>query len=188
MAMPTPSFGGKRVFTQQDSVMMDAQRKKELFERYDFSKTAILKRAGVDPQSPVTDLYHDIAGMVQSLVFECDRFGDPEIRDIEMCATIQDRIYRNYGWLQSQYQTIQWEELSAHDSDLNVFFQMRAALKDLGRILCDLLEESRKALAQGKSAGDHPPFRDIIEKIGTLMQAYRETREKIERSLASSDG
>ncbi|EFK10077.1 conserved hypothetical protein [delta proteobacterium NaphS2] len=47
------------------------------------------------------------------------------------------------------------------------------------------MEKARKALAQGTTPGDHQPFRDIIHRIGTLMQTYRETKEKIDKRIAS---
>lgn len=164
---------------------MDDRKKQQLFEKYDFSKAGILRRAGVDPQNPVKDLYHDIAGMVQSLVFECDRLGDSGSRDIGECEAIQDRIYKGYGWLLTQYLSIDWGALSSDDPDLKVFFDMKKALEDLGRVLYDFLEKARKELAQGTNSGNHQPFRDIIERIGTLMQAYQETREKIDIRVAS---
>ena len=167
---------------------MDVRRKMGLFERYDFSKTAILKRAGVDPQCPTRDLYHDIAGVVQALVFDCARLGDLEGQDIEACATLQDRIYRSYGWLQSQYFSIEWEELSPDDPDLRIFFQMKTALEDLGRVLHDLLESARKNLSRGERVGNHQSFRDVIDRIGTLMQAYHETKARIDERTRQSRG
>ena len=164
---------------------MDDQKKQQLFRKYDFSKTGILRRAGVDPQNPVRDLYHDIAGMVQSLVFECDRFGDSGSRDIGEYEVIQDRIYKGYGWLSTQYLSIDWGALSPDDPDLKVFFDMKKALEDLGRVLYEFLEKARKALAQGTLPDNHQPFRDIIERIGTLMQAYQEIRENIDNRVAS---
>lgn len=164
---------------------MDDRTKMDIFERYDFSKTGILKRAGVDPQSPVRDLYHDIAGMVQALVFECDRLNDPENRDIDEWATIQDRIYKGYGWLQTQYLSIEWGALSFDDPELKVFFHMRKALEDLGRILYDFLGKSRKELAQGARSDNHQPLREIIERIGMLMHVYGETSERIQRRIKS---
>ena len=164
---------------------MDDRKKQQLFIKYDFSKSGILRQAGVDPRSPVRDLYHDIAGMVQSLVLECDRFNDSGRRDIGEYEAIQDRICKGYGWLLTQYQSIDWGSLSSDDPDLTVFFYMKKALEDLGRVLHDFLEKARKALAQGANPGDHQPFRDIIHRFGALVQNYRETREKIDKRIAS---
>jgi hypothetical protein len=160
---------------------VDDRKKRELFEKYDFSKTGILKRAGVDPQSPVRDLYHDIAGMVQSLVFECERLESAETRDIPEHAAIQNRIYKNFGWLQTQYLSIEWDELSAHDSDFRVFYRMKEALNHLGRVLYLFLHERRKALDDGADARHDASLREIIERIGHLMRAFQETRERIEK-------
>ncbi|MCF8129093.1 MAG: hypothetical protein K9N10_11310 [Deltaproteobacteria bacterium] len=159
---------------------MDDHKKRELFEKYDFSKTGILKRAGVGPQSPVKDLYHDIAGMVQSLIFECERLESPEIREVREYDTIQNRIYRDFGWLQTQYLSIDWDELSADDPDFQVFFRMKEALNRLGRTLYFFLHETRKALDHGKDSLDDAPLRDLIERIGQLMRVFQETRERIE--------
>ena len=123
--------------------------------------------------------------MVQSLVFECERFNDSGSRDIGECEAIQERIYRNYGWLLTQYHAIDWESLSPDDPDLKVFFNMKKALEDLGRVLYDFLEKARKALAQGTAPGSHQPFRDIIQRIGCLMQTYGETMEKIDKRVGS---
>jgi len=159
---------------------VDYHKKRELFEKYDFSKTGILKRAGVGPQSPVKDLYHDIAGMVQSLVFECERLESRGTWDVREYDAIQNRIYRDFGWLQTQYLSIDWNELSADDPDFQVFFQMKEALNHLGRILYFFLHESRKALDESNDSRDDAPFREIIERIGNLMRTFQETRERIE--------
>ncbi len=160
---------------------MDDQKKRELFEKYDFSKTGILRRAGVDPQSPLRVLYHDIAGILQSLVFECERLDALEKRDVEEYETIQDRIYKGFGWLQTQYLSIDWEGLPSDDSDLQVFFNMKLALEDLGRALHDLLDIARRDLERNARSGNLAQFRDIIKKTGKIMRAYQETWDKLEK-------
>lgn len=47
---------------------MAPEEKLAIFEKYDFSKTGILRNTGIGNDDPKIQLYHDIAGMVQALM------------------------------------------------------------------------------------------------------------------------
>jgi hypothetical protein len=61
---------------------MTPEDKLALFEKYDFSKTELLRKASIDYDDPKIQLYHDIAGMVQVLSMNLAEIADGIVQDI----------------------------------------------------------------------------------------------------------
>lgn len=163
---------------------MTPEEKYELFEKYDFSKTGLLKRSNIDQENPKSELYHDIAGIIQALVIKLAGVSQEIVQDIESYNIIQDDIYKYYGWLVLKYQGISWNELDDNDPDLSVFFKMKRSIDGLGRSINSFLDNSRTKLGGSADSKEYKHIEEQIQKIGKLMQQYRKTKEKL-RTLVS---
>jgi hypothetical protein len=155
------------------------EEKYELFEKYDFSKTGLLKRSAIDQENPKSELYHDIAGIIQALVIKLAEISQETVQDIEAYDILQDEIYKCYGWLVLKYQGISWNELDAQDPDLSVFFKMKRSIDGLGHSINSFLDNSRTKLGGSADSKEYKYIEKQIQRIGRLMQQYRQTKEKL---------
>jgi hypothetical protein len=162
---------------------MTPEKKLAVFEKYDFSKTGLLRGAAIEYDDPKIRLYHDIAGMVQVLWNNLSTVAEGTVQDVKEYNMLQDEIYMCYGWLQLKYQGIAWDELDANDSDFSVFFRMKQSIDDLGYFISSFMDQSRIRL---KSRMDSEKYKNIekqIEEIGQLMQEYRKTKDKLKKKV-----
>jgi hypothetical protein len=168
---------------------MDPKKKLAIFEKYDFSKTAHLKRAGINREDSRSDLYHDIAGMLQSLLINVSAIANGEVNDVDRYSKLQVLVYKSYGWLQSEYQGIDWDELDADDPDFSVFFKMKRLIDDLGQTISAFLENSRRKLGRKVDADNadksYEKMQEQIEAMGDLMQGYLSVKENLRQQLGA---
>jgi hypothetical protein len=164
--------------------MMDIKKKREIFEKYDFSKTAILKKAGIgDSKDPRIHLYHDIAGMVQALYLNLGELAKGMSEDIDDFNSLQNKIYRCYGWLQTKYLGIDWEALDPDDSDCRIFFKTKDIFNDLGKRIGYFLDKSRIFLSGKEDMDEYKHIEKDIDQIRHLMQEYRKVKKKLHEKL-----
>ena len=163
---------------------MTPEEKFELFEKYDFSKTGLLKRSTIDQENPKSELYHDIAGIIQALVIKLAEVSQESIQDIEAYDILQGEIYKCYGWLVLKYQGISWNELDAYDPDLSVFFKMKQSIDGLGHSINSFLDDSRPKLGGSADSKEYKNIAEQIQKIGKLMQQYRKTKERLRTQVS----
>jgi len=162
---------------------MVPEKKLALFEKYDFSKTRLLKKAAIDRDDPKIELYHDIAGIVQALVIELNAVADGTVQDVKVYGELQDKIYKCYGWLQLKYQGITWREMDGDDPELSVFFKMKKLIDDLGHSVNSFLDKSRISMGNRTGSQEYKNIEKQIKEIGKLMQKYRKTKEKLKEQV-----
>jgi hypothetical protein len=162
---------------------MMPEDKLALFEKYDFSKTELLRKASIDYDDPKIELYHDIAGMVQALGMKLASVADGTVQDIKEYNILQDEIYKCYGWLQLKYQGIDWNELDVGDSDLGVFFKMKQTIDDLGYSISSFMDQSRIGLGARFDSKKYENIEKLIQEIGGLMQEYRKIKDKLRKKV-----
>ena len=163
---------------------MTPEEKLALFEKYDFSKTGLLKRTALKDNDPKKKLYHDIGGIVQALAIEFAAVADETVQDINEYNKLQDEIYKSYGWLNLKYQGITWNELDADDPDFSVFFRMKQSINDLGYSINSFLDQSRNSLGGKTDSKEYKNIQKQIQEIGKLMQQFRETKEKLREQVS----
>jgi hypothetical protein len=158
---------------------MDTETKLALFDKYDFSKTGQLERAGISASDPRVKLYHDIAGMIQAIALKLSTVAETTWEDVEEYNRFQHEIYEYYGWLCLRYLGIDWRELDADDSDLAVFFRMKESIADLGHGIDVFLDKVRLSQGGGAESSEYKEVRQQIREIGDLMQEFKKTRERL---------
>lgn len=163
---------------------MSPEEKIELFEKYDFSRTGLLKRSTINQENPKSELYQDIAGIIQALVIKLAEVSQESVQDIEAYDILQDEIYKCYGWLVLKYQGISWNELDIHDPDLSVFFKMKRSIDYLGHSINSFLDDSRTKLGGSADSKEYKSIETHIQEIGKLMQQYRKTKERLKTQLS----
>jgi hypothetical protein len=162
---------------------MTPEDKLALFEKYDFSKTELLRKASIDYDDPKIQLYHDIAGMVQVLSMNLAEIADGIFQDIKGYNILQDGVYKCYGWLQIEYQGIDWNELNANDSDLRVFFKMKQSIDDLGYCIRSFMDQSRISLGERTDFEKYKNIEKLIQEIGELMQEYGKMKDELRNKV-----
>lgn len=92
--------------------------------------------------------------------------------DAERTERNQDVILAAYGYMVSQYATIDFEELDHQDEDFHTLFETRRLLPELGQAISMFLKEPTKAhyhtveqVCTSIFDADHPPYRDRIKQI-----------------------
>ena len=163
---------------------MTPEEKLTLFEKYDFSKTGLLKRTALEDNDPQKKLYHDIGGIVQALAIVFAAVADGTAQDINEYNKLQDEIYKCYGWLNLKYQGIAWNELDAEDPDFSVFFRMKQSINDLGYSINSFLDQSRNRLGGRTDSREYENLQKQIQKIGKLMQQFRKAKEKLREQVS----
>ena len=159
---------------------MENSEKRDIFERYDFSKTAQLKKAGIKGGDPKKELYHDIAGIIQSLFISLSAITTGEVKDIKEYQNLQDSIYMDYGWLQIKYLGIEWQELDSGDRDFSIFFKTKRLIDDLGRSIDPFLETWRRYPDRTMDSDEsYKKIQEHIKEIGELMQEYLAAKERL---------
>jgi len=162
---------------------MTPEEKLALFEKYDFSKTGLLRRAAIEHDDPKSELYHDIAGIVQALAIVLGAVVDKTFQDVKDYNKLQDEIYKCYGWLHLKYQGIAWNTLAVGDPDLSVFFDMRQSINDLGKSINSILDKSRIKLKNRTNSETYKNIEKHIQELGRLMQQYKKTKEKLSEQV-----
>lgn len=161
---------------------MEAEMKVAVFEKYDFSRSGLIRRAGMEVKDSRTDLYHDIAGIVQTMLTGLSALAEGEGKDINRHQKLQDSMYKGYGWLQCRYRGIDWHELDSGDPDFQVFFKMKTSIDDLGRSLDHFLEKARREAGRKM---DSAGFRDTekqLQDMGDVLREFMETKERLAAS------
>ena len=161
---------------------MDAKKKLALFEKYNFSKSAMLRRAGVDEESSKTARYHGFGAMVQAIIIQLGIIKDGECDDVDEFDKVKNEILEHYGWLQARYDDIDWDELDPEDPDLSLFFDMKEKIDRLGALIDTFLEESRKHLCKGVEPPVYTEIQELVEEIRDLTQAFRKAMERLKNS------
>jgi hypothetical protein len=163
---------------------MTPDEKLTFFEKFDFSKTGLLKRSTIDIDDPKIELYHDIAGMVQVLLMKLSEVADGAAKEVKAFKLLQDTIYKCYGWLQMKYQSIEWSDIDSDDPEFSIFFKMKKSIDDLGHSIDSFLETSRRHLGNGSKLEEYTDIEKQIKKMGELMQLYRRTKESLKKQVA----
>jgi hypothetical protein len=166
---------------------MTPDEKIAFFEKFDFSKTGLLKRSAIEAGDPKIILYHDIAGMVQVLLMKLDEVADGAAKDIKEYNLLQDDIYKCYGWLQIKYQSIEWSKIDNDDPDFSIFFKMKKSIDDLGYSINSFLETSRLHVENKSDLEGYTSIKNQIKKMGELMQQYRRTKENLKKQVVFED-
>jgi hypothetical protein len=168
-------------------VFVDLKEKLAIFEKYDFSKSALIQRAGIDYHSQKSNLYHGIANKIQIMITNIAIIASGKLENIQEYREIEDKVFKDYGWLQVKYQGIDWNELDYDDFDFAVFFEMKTLLDDLSRDIDTFLNKSR--LEFKLNTMDSKEYREIKQKIehsNQLMQKFKETKERLQKEKDSS--
>jgi hypothetical protein len=161
---------------------MNIEKKLEIFEKYDFSKSVLLKRAGLHYESHKSNLYHGIANKIQILVTDIGIITSGELEDMQTYKKVEDRVFKNYGWLQAKYQTIDWDELDQNDFDCAVFFKMKKVIDDLGRDIDRLLSKTRLEFKVNLlESREYKELKKKIEESSELMQQFKEIKERLQK-------
>jgi hypothetical protein len=163
------------------TIRMDAEAKLAIFEKYDLSKSALIKKAKLDYESSQAKLYHGMATMLQSLVMCLEALLSGEVEDVQDHKNMQNEVYRSYGWLQSKYQGIDWNELDSDDLDFEVFFKMNELINELGHTIDAFLKESRKKSGQKIDSKHYSKLQHQIRVMRNLMLQYKEIKTKLEK-------
>ena len=158
---------------------MTPEKKRELFEKYDFSKTGLLRKAGIAHDDPKIELYHDIAGMVQALVISLSAIAHGQAQDVKEYTIHQNMVYKAYGWLHLKYQGIAWNELEADDPDLSLFFKMKQSIDDLGHRISIFLNKSQIRLKGNRNSEEYKNIEKQIQEIKNRMQQYGRIMDKL---------
>ncbi len=167
---------------------MDIAKKLKIFEKYDFSKSALLKRAGLGYESNKSNLYHGIANKIQILITNIAIIASGELEDIQRYKKVENRVFKNYGWLQSKYQTIDWDELDQEDLDCAVLFKMKELIDDLGREIDRFLSKTRLEFKLNLLKSDeYRELKQKIEESSELMQQFKEIQERLQKENDSSN-
>jgi hypothetical protein len=166
---------------------MNIEKKLEIFEKYDFSKSALLKRAGLNYESHKSNLYHGIANKIQILVINIGIIASVELEDIEKYKKVEDKVFKNYGCLQTKYQTIDWDELDQNDSDCVVLFKMKKMIDQLGRDIDRFLRKTRLEFKVNLlESREYKELKKKIEGSSELMQQFKEIKERLQKENDSS--
>jgi hypothetical protein len=158
---------------------MTPEEKRSLFEKYDFSKTGLLRKAGMENDDPRIELYHDIAGMFQALVMALSAIAHGSVRGVKEYNILQDHIYKSYGWLYLKYQGIAWNEMDAGDPDLDVFFKMKQSIDDLGPSISTFLDKSRIRLGGDTDSDEYQNIEKQVREIKKRMQQYGRAMDQL---------
>ncbi|MGD9073847.1 MAG: hypothetical protein PVJ69_01425 [Desulfobacteraceae bacterium] len=158
---------------------MNPEKKYQIFTKYDLSKLVNIERAEIHPETSEAQLCHGIAGVVQGLTLCVELIAKERVREVQKYKETQDEIYKFYGWLQSKYQGIDWDELHTDDPDLAIFFRMKELIDGLGRDINSFLEKSLKNLQGRIRSKEYERIETKISEIGRLMQKYRQTKARL---------
>ncbi len=158
---------------------MKPDKKISLLEKYDFSKTGLLKKAGIEAEDPRAELYHDIAAIVQAMLIDLLALARGKATDSNNHKKLQEDIYRGYGWLQCKYRGIDWEELDPNDKDLQVFFKMKQLIDHLGAKLDAFLEQARKASGHTIENGKFKAAKKQIQDIGDMFHEFAAVKKRL---------
>jgi hypothetical protein len=162
--------------------------KRNIFSKYDFSKFSLIKKAGVDRNSPESELFHGIATIVQIILTVTETMVEQKNPDISYYKKMEAKVLKNYGRLQLMYQGIDWNELDLKDPDFEVFFRMKRLIEQLGQNLNPLLMESKKELRIHGNWTNYRKFVELIERIRETMQDFAEIRERLSKAADSNNG
>jgi hypothetical protein len=161
---------------------MDIEKKLEIFKKYDFSKSALLKRAGLGYESHKSNLYHGIANKVQILITNIAIIASVKLENIKKYKRIEDKVFKEYGWLQIKYQGIDWNELDRDDFDCVIFFEMKTLIDAIGRDIDKFLEKSRLEFKFNTMESDEcKELKQKIQYSNDLMQKFKEIKDRIKK-------
>ena len=160
---------------------MDTKKKLALFEKYDFSKSAILRREGLDEESPEAERHHGFGAILQAIAIELGVIKDGECDDVDEFHEVQNRIWAHYQWLQSRYNEIDWDEMDHDDPDLSLFFEMKERIDRLGNLMDTFLRESREHLCKKQEPRAYKEIQDLMKDIRELLQGFKAAKKRLEK-------